>query len=112
MDPNDVKGDPLDGTETMRILGVRPIDLEDSQRFQKVQEIVDYFKGRPDKKTMLYRALVGKPSVDKINHIHEYVGIRREYEKTMNELSSFEEGFKKLSSSRAYLEKQLSYFER
>ena len=105
-------GDPIDGAETMQLLWASHMDLKDLTRFRKIQEIIDYFKDNPNKKTDFYRLLIGKPTVDKVNHMWEYVGIKSQYDKVSNELSSIEQNYNKLKDDKGQFEKQLSYFER
>lgn len=87
-DFSQIEGDAVDATETLQIMNIDLDDLDDSTNFSKFQEIVDFFKDAPDKRVLLTKLATKNPE-DRINHIYNYVGLRKS-------LAEVEDKYKKL----------------
>jgi len=57
-----LKSDPLEATEIMDLLGASYIDLDDPKRSGKLEDIIDYFSGRDDKRSKILKIISKNPS--------------------------------------------------
>jgi len=82
--------DTIEGAEIMMMAGITSDDLAIPQRLEKVKDVVDFFKGHEDKGYLIKKLLMGK-AVDSVDHLHEYVGLRRAFNQQITDLRSLEQ---------------------
>lgn len=106
--------DPVDGAETMRLLGLGNNDIVDPVAFLKVKDIIDFFKGSVDKRYVI-NLVAGKPfakNSDKINHLYNYVDLKKASFAGMEKLKKSKQEYEQMASQMAGIERELKIFER
>lgn len=106
-----IEGDPIDGAETMGLMNLTQNDLVDPVRFSKISDIIDYFKHDQNKSFTLTKLLVGKPLVDRVEHVWQYIGLKRDEQLIREKHLKLKEEFNALQEQLKQREKQLSYYE-
>ena len=69
--------DPLKSTEILAPLGLFPHDFDNPQKYNKIREIVEYFKDDPKARSKVLQVLSGKPG-EKLDVLWEYVALQNE----------------------------------
>lgn len=91
MEFTDIQADPMKTAEVMKVLGVTRMDLAVREKFQQVQDIVNYFA---DKDVLLEYNKIMKPNVsDKIGYLWNYVQVRGRMGEKVKELAAFSDHF-------------------
>lgn len=114
MNFEDLQVDPVDGAETMRLLGLNDNDLVDPVSFQKIYDIIMYFKGSPQKSYVIHRVVDGKgtrPGVDKVDYLWNYVTLKKQYQAGGEMFEKAKSEYEKISQQRKMLEKEIAFFE-
>ncbi len=69
--------DPVKSTEILSPLGLFPHDFDNPQKYNKIREIVEYFKDDPKARSKVLQVLSGKPG-EKLDVLWEYVALQNE----------------------------------
>ena len=97
---SDLGIDAVSGTEIMNALEMPVYDLQDTFKFNRLQEVMGYLKTVPEEARLgiIRKITVGKPVDNKLDHVWGYVKLRVQAEQqstaldnTKKELSYYEE---------------------
>lgn len=70
----------------MRLARIHPNDLKNTQIFERVRDIVSYFKGKEDKSYWITRLISGKPGINTVDHLWSYVAVSGQRDKVKQSL--------------------------
>lgn len=90
--------DPIQGADIMRLANITVDDLNNTQQFSKVREIMEFYGARPDGRYQITKLLSGKPGINSIDHLCSYARMRTNYEGLLKQADE--------------LKNQLYYYER
>jgi hypothetical protein len=108
---NEEQDDLIDGGDTMALIGLSNDELINPTDYNKVKEVIDFFKGAPDKAYIIRKIM--KPGVDdKLNHVWQYVQIRKEHKEATVKIEEAKKIVNELSSKIRMRTEELRRYER
>lgn len=78
--------DPIEGSEIMHLLDFGGDDLKDMKKFNKLQDVISYLKGRKDKRSLILKVIQGKRSEDSLDAVWTWVQLQAEKERHISSL--------------------------
>ena len=70
--------DPLEVSDIMTTANIPREAIDDPAKMGKLGEIIEFFQGKEDKSFMIRKLLSGK-NVEPIDHLHQYINLRKQY---------------------------------
>jgi hypothetical protein len=72
--------DPIEGAEILDLIGVNYYDFENPKKLNQIQDVVNYFSGKKDKRYQILKVLSGKTVVNRLDTIWTFVELIKERE--------------------------------
>ena len=82
----------------MELIGADVSDLSSTKKFHKIQEIIRFFQGKEDKGFVIKKLLMGKPGINKLDFLFEYIGLRKAHQQKSDELKTLKDSSSLLES--------------
>ena len=114
MNLQDLKLDPILSTEILDYLGIHPDEIHDNRRFTKLQEVVKFFTNVENRRFVINKLMNGKPGIDKLDHVWQYVTLRKEHANKQHEMIDMKATLKEHETKQNEinkLEQELTIFE-
>lgn len=106
----DLDVEAIDGSETMSLMGINVEELVTHASASKVKDIIDFFKGAPDKRYIIQRVM--KPGIqDKVDHMWKYIQVKQEHKVISGEFNKIEESFNDVGIRKNMLESEIEAYE-
>lgn len=76
---------PVDAQEILDLLNLKSYEYNEPKTYDKVRQVLEYFKDVPDRRFRALKALQGKFG-DKLDILWEYVSLKKEQEQKLSKL--------------------------